>query len=848
EEGIPDEAYAALTGDDKAVVKELKKQNAAARTQLERERKSGQITFLFATDEWAQALAAVDAMPDGSLAEVAEKETALRRVMESDANRSRFAQDVYVSAFLLPKTTATKGSVPTTATLRDVAAGVRAPRVKLESVTKMARVTPFLHWSVTFAPVMARGGFDCVLGNPPWEKVTLNDREFFASRAPDIANAPNGAARLAMIKALAEQPQESPPRRLYDAYVAASRESDGFSLFAHNGGRCPLTGSGIVNLYALFAETALRAIRRDGRAGLVLPSGIATDDGTAGFFREISAGRLVSLIDFENREALFQAVHRSYKFCLLTIGQSERPTFAFFLTQPEQRFDERRRFTLTRDDLARLNPNTRTAPIFRSQADAELTAKIYRNVPVLWDETREDGNPWGLSFRQGLFNMTSDSHLFRTAPGPGLVALYEAKMIHQFAYRFATYIGGNEDLTREVTEDEKRDPDFRVRPRYWVPEEEVEARLRARGWDHPWLLGWRDITNATNERTVIASVIPRVGVGHTTSLFFVDRDLTPVTVACFLATFNSLVFDYVARQKIGGTHLSYFLVKQLPTPAPDQFDEVFADDIATRVAALSLGTDISDFRDALCRAPIRRPLTADTAPVVRAELDALLAHRFGLDRDDLRFVLDPSERFGDSDYPTETFRVLKENDIRRYGEYRTRRVVLEAWDRFAADRIQPEAVPASPPPVSPDEDLAFVIVAVVRANGGSIERVALARAVSLLRKSAYLVAHASAPRRAEATKLAKGRAERSTEASSLMVMVDQLVSRSALGYDVSSARPRVFLTTTSHTPVESALDPWYTAEARLVLDVLNTLPAIEVAKVDSALAQDEVTLVHAQVA
>ncbi|MBX6330735.1 MAG: N-6 DNA methylase, partial [Gemmatimonadaceae bacterium] len=729
DDGIPDGAYAALTGDDKAVVKELKKQNAAARKQLERERKGGQITFSFKTDEWAQALAAVDAMPDGSLAEVAEKEAALRRVMESDANRSRFAQDAYVAAFLLPKTAATKGSVPTTATLRDVAAGVTPPRAMVEAVTEVARNTPFLHWSVTFAPVMARGGFDCVLGNPPWEKVKLSEKEFFSSRDERIATAPNKAQRQKLIDELAAAAPGSPERRLFEAFGRAKQEAEGASSFARCSGRFPLTGAGDINFYALFAETALGAIRRDGRAGLVLPSGIATDAGTAAFFREISAGRLVSLIDFENRDALFESVHRSYKFCLLTIGKSERPTFAFFLTQPEQRFDERRRFTLTPDDLARLNPNTRTAPIFRSQADAELTAKIYRNVPVLWDETREDGNPWGLSFAT-MFHMSNDSHLFRTAPGPGLVPLYEAKMIHQFDHRFATYTGGDEDSTREVTEEEKQDPDFRVRPRYWVPEKEVEARLRDRGWNKPWLLGWRDICRATDERTVIASVIPRVGVGNTLPLLFPNSSIDALHVACLLATLCSLVLDYVARQKVGGTHLNFYLAKQLPVPRPDQFNHSLIGDIAVRVAALSSGADMARFRDALCGIPASRPLQTDEAPVIRAELDAMLAHRFGLDRDDLRFVLDPSERFGDPSYPTETFRVLKENEIQRYGEYRTRRLVLEAWDRLTAETVRPTAAPAAPPLVSPDEDMAFVTIALVLANGGSIDRVALARAVS----------------------------------------------------------------------------------------------------------------------
>src|SRR5690606_15404438 len=134
---------------------------------------------------------------------------------------------------------------------------------------------------------------------------------------------------------------------------------------------------------------------------------------------------------------------RSYKFCLLTLGRSDEPIFAFFLTQPEQRFDERRRFTLSADDLRRLNPNTGTAPIFRSRADAELTAKIYRNVPVLWDETREDGNFWGLSFGT-MFHMTNDSSAgwFHDNPGAGLVPLYEAKLMHHYQHRWATFMDG----------------------------------------------------------------------------------------------------------------------------------------------------------------------------------------------------------------------------------------------------------------------------------------------------------------------------------------------------------------------------------------------------------------------
>lgn len=158
--------------------------------------------------------------------------------------------------------------------------------------------------------------------------------------------------------------------------------------------------------------------------------------------------------------------------------------------------------------------------------------------------SESNGNPWGISFSQGLFNMTSDSRLFLDQPATDTLPLYEAKMIHQFDHRWATYgvngergmvsgewrmgNGGDADRSshtadsRDVTDEEKANPRFTVTPRYWVRTDEVEQRLKDKGWTRGWLMGWRDITNATNERTVIASVVPRVGTGDTLLLMFPD--------------------------------------------------------------------------------------------------------------------------------------------------------------------------------------------------------------------------------------------------------------------------------------------------------------------------------------
>jgi hypothetical protein len=300
-------------------------------------------------------------------------------------------------------------------------------------------------------------------------------------------------------------------------------------------------------------------------------------------------------------------VHRSYKFSLLTIGAAQAaPRFVFFATRAAHLRDERRVFTLTPTDLARINPNTRTAPLFRTRRDADLTAAIYARVPVLINDTT-GANPWGVRFLL-MFMMNTDSRLFRPAPAPAEaragwgdhLPLYEAKLLHQFTHRWATYDGG---ATREATAAELADPTWTITPRYLVPAAEVEARLAGR-WERRWLLGWRDITNATNERTMIATIFPRRGCGDKFLLMMPDTNT--LLIAALLATLNSLVFDYVTRQKVGGTSLKYFTMKQLPVLPPEAFSAADLVFIVPRVVEL------------VCTAWDVQPFAAD----VWAEADA----------------------------------------------------------------------------------------------------------------------------------------------------------------------------------------------------------------------------------
>ena len=191
-------------------------------------------------------------------------------------------------------------------------------------------------------------------------------------------------------------------------------------------------------------------------------------------------------------------------------------------------------------------------------------------------------------------------------------------------------------------------------------------------------MGWRDITSAHVLRTVIAAVVPRVGVGHTMPLFMTTQE--PSVVAVLLANFSALVLDFIARVKVGGTHLTYGYLKQFPILPPDHYTEADLAYIVPRVLELTYTAhDLAPWAQDLGYDGPPYAFDPDRRAILRAELDAYYARLYGLTRDELRYILDPSDVMGE-DYHSETFRVLQKNEMREFGEYRTQRLVLAAWD------------------------------------------------------------------------------------------------------------------------------------------------------------------------
>jgi hypothetical protein len=741
-DGLPDDAFKVIEGDDKTWVTGLRKRNLAERAAWKAREEGVHQGELFSSTtalaasnvKIARAAAKITDARNDELAYVHRQRDAYLELTEgpdSEYVRERELADAWCAAFVWEKTKEARPPALTLQNLLDLRENgwVKLPEGTREKVEELREEYRFFHWHLEFPEVFSvpedtdgsavgvdegtgwGGGFSCVLGNPPWERVKLQEQEFFATRSEKIATAKNKAARERLIKALAtsEEPAE---RTLFTDFAAAKRQAEGVSHLLRDSARFPLAGRGDVNTYAVFAETASLGIAPHGRFGLVLPTGIATDATTAPFFSSlVRSARLGSFLDFENEAFLLSRdVDHRVRFCLLTVaGREERVREASFAFGTRHMEDlPSRRFAMPPEEILLVNPNTGTLPVFRSRRDAEITLGIYRRVPVLIREGDPDGNPWGLSFMT-MFHMSNDSHLFRTQDelttdgwtlngnvfergGQRYLPLYEAKMLHHFDHRLGTYEGQTEAQANmgtlpRVTPEQHDDPGFVPMPRYWVPEFDVDTgkkdrkgktvleagvakRLAERDWEHGWLFGWRDIARSTDTRTTMATVLPPYGIGHTYPLMFPEGAKS----AAFLqACLSSFVFDYAIRQKIVGTHLTYGYMYQLPVPKPSSLDDLAfgLDWIVRRVTELVYASyDLADFA---------RDLSDDGAPfrwdgqrreLLRAELDAAFFHLYGLARDEVDHVM-------------ETFPVVKREDEAAHGTYRTKDLILDIYDRMA---------------------------------------------------------------------------------------------------------------------------------------------------------------------
>lgn len=736
--GLPDDAFKPIEGDDKEICSALKKRN-----KKEREGQQNMLHLMVAEPESeynsiTERTRGIDEAPDNTIVEVQQKAEQFHKLVVSPEYRhTHLVADSWCSAFVFKKGKNSAADPITTDTIRRLETDPKSlTRAQLEEVKCLSNQYQFFHWYLAFPEVFFKDGFDCILGNPPWEKLQTEELQFFAGHDTDIVLLAGAKRKAAIQKLLTSNPGLA---KLWDE---RRRFDSGWITFVRNSGRFGLTGVGKFNTFALFAELSYQIISGHGRAGIIVPSGIATDDTTKHFFGAlIKKHLLISLFDFENRNGIFPSVHRSYKFCLLTLtGKAMTDIspiqFTFFAQGVEDLQKMEKRFTLTPDDIRLINPNSFTCPIFRSSKDAELTKFVYRRIPVFLLEGKQNFNEYEPRVWR-LLNTTDDSNEFisgnEVGNSPLMVPVVEAKTIHQFDHRYGTFVFHRDSAEVMILSDsDKEDAYKQVQARHYVTDGFFRQRLPSEFHQRRWFATIRNIARSTDERTCIATLFPR-GASCEHTPYIEIQGGAPLT-AFLIGIFNSFVFDYIVRQKVGGTHISYFILYQLPALPPRSSlmncswtngRETIRDWILPRVLELTYTAwDIQSFAND-CGWP-RQPFrwNKERRFFIRCELDAAFFHLYllankggewkparsteGAIRDETTEDLAklkrhfPTPRHAVS-YILDTFPIVRRRDEEKFGEFRTKRVILEIYDAMGESirTGQPYQTLLDPPPADP---------------------------------------------------------------------------------------------------------------------------------------------------
>lgn len=676
--GVPDAAWDPIEGDDNKTASLLKKRNKAAASGQRGLRSLWSDSQGSEAEQVARAVADLEAASDADASALARKESHWESILGSTAyQHQKFVADAWCAAFVWPKQPgAFADAAPTNELWRQLRDGQgQPPALTTTTVAALAEHEQyrFFHWYLQFPQVFAKGGFDVVLGNPPWDTLSPDRREYFSRFQPDM-------------RSLAPAEQDAVIDRLVqDEGVAAAwqrhqRELFGLVHFLKDSGRYTLyapgnLGKGDFNVYRMFTELALKHTRMGGYAAQVLPGGIY-------------GGANASAI----RQFMFDQCELRHIWGLSNsqrgwFAQVDISRFAAFVARRGGRTDTfLAHFGLMRSaDLAgqpvevdaefiRSNtPDTYTIPDVRSAADLTLAKKMLDAHPAFGDQS---AGPPRRHYQREL-DMGNDTDRFTTDPA-GL-PLYEGRMITHFDHRAKTYDSGHGNSSRWIGR-AFVDPEKAIVPQWRVLPEQVPDKLGDRC--QRYRLCFRDVAQPRDVRSFIATLVPP-GVICGDKVPTVDFGGTDEWAYLpWLAIANSFVMDWMARSKLSSPKMSFTLVDSLPFPRPKLMDAWVQLAAPLVLRLVSTSPEMTPFWNRMAAHGLSVAVPEGTVPPnalvdesaregARAELDALVAHAvYGLTRGELSDVL-------------ETFPVVKKRDIQTHGEYRTKRLILEIYDAMA---------------------------------------------------------------------------------------------------------------------------------------------------------------------
>lgn len=687
--GIPVEAFNPVTLDDKPVCNDLKKR---VRKELEGLSKIGggiQTGFDFRTG------ATIETENDTkqfehilhSYQENAEEVENIAHEYEEVYNTMREnidwkLADTWAAAFFILKDDINK-IYPTNITLQKIKQGEPIDEILEMNILVLAKKYNFFHWHLEFPEVFEKGGFDCILGNPPWETWEFKTLEYFSGKDPEISTTKNTKIRNLLISEL-----ENSNINLFNDYQSELYFYYSSKKYFQFSNSYKLSNRGKINLYSKFFEKAILLSNTKKGVGLIVDGGIATGFDTSVLFQYLIDQKILkSVFHFVNKNKIFD-IHRDTKFALVTLASSSQNFyFRFNLVDINQISDFTKHLSLTSESLKILNPNTKNCPILNNNTDLNLLLKLYENGNVI--NHHNQNNLWNIRNHR-MINASDESNNIEIISelknngfiikdhevikdGKIFLPIYESKLVWQYDHRFASYEGVSDEQLKKSNPtylriDEKMDYNKKIIAKDYISEEYANKKWLKKY--NSWHLIYRNTTGSSNVRTSVCCFIPKLPVVLTAYILQFEESHSIVEALCFASNINSFIFDFAARRKVGGSHLSVYVFDQLPAIPPDYYNKIIGEFISNRVFQLSF-TCIDLKGLAIDYGYDGEPFTWDENLrfQLKCELDAIYGHLYSLTREEF-------------DYLLETFPIVKRRDIEKYNTYRTKETILKLFDEM----------------------------------------------------------------------------------------------------------------------------------------------------------------------
>lgn len=667
--GIPPEAFEQVFDDDKEARSDLRSANRIAHQGC---------GPLFAEQDAAvqqqleEEATRLDLLSDERLDDIKAKAQAFREHERTDSyKRKKLLADAWCAAFTMQKRYHKRGDrkVPwgvTQATLKAIVSGEEIDDDLKDELDDLAARYQFFHWHLAFPEVHAQGGFDLMLGNPPWQALSPDKAQFF-SRYVDSFRAKSEAEQNAAMETVLEDPVIAArwhryQRELYSS-VHFMKQSGRYTRFAEGN-----LGKGDFNVYRMFIEHALDGGRN---AAQLVPGGLATGANTSAIRRDLlTTERLQLLYVFDNiRRQWFDVSVNSV--ALYVAGKPAQGTFlgAFQIGSVEQLQrlpDEAIRFK--HQDVIAQSPELFAIPSVRNQYDADLTNKIYGVAPRFGELVGEYPHrsllrEVDMGNNRGLFNDQGEGY-----------PVYEGRMIDRYDYRAKQYVTGR-GASSVWTAAPWGSREKIVKAQWYVSEGMIPEKIGSR--HRSYRLGWGDIADPSMDRSVTVSMIPSNSIcGHKVPTMSCSLGLEWVYIA-WLSVLNSMSLDFIARKQLASKTLTMSLLDSLPVPRMT-LESTAYQMIAPLVIGLACtGPEMDGYRDLLrTQLPAALRSIADVPAIIEpserhqadTRIDALVARElFHLTREEYTFILD-------------SFEGLAAHEEQTYGEYRTKRLCLENFD------------------------------------------------------------------------------------------------------------------------------------------------------------------------